>query len=390
MRVTSTLLLLSVLTVGIPAGIGALKSNQAASVTPIQQPQQSFAQSNSFRQSATATPSPVSLLGTVEANQTADLTFRVSGTVADVMVAAGDQVDAGTLLAKLDDSDQQAALDQAKLNLEQAQLNLSDLQKPPDATTIQSAQASLLSAQDSYNSAANSVSATTLQQAQVKYQEAQANYNLAVQQRANMNGTPTQLAQQDAAVGAASFNEQIAKLQLDKLQTPNNGSLWAASARVAVAQLNLQQAMQGATSAQLQNAQLALESAQLQVTNAQTQIDRTQLVAPITGVVTAVNVQPGDSAGPGTVAIEITDMSKLRLKAPLNELDLSRVSAGLPATVKLDALSTLEIPATVDQIDWLGVSSSGIVQYNIWLTLNSTDPRIRLGMTGTGTISTAS
>jgi multidrug resistance efflux pump len=387
MRVTRILLLLSVLTVGIPAGMGALKSSQSTATVPLQQ--QSIVQPTFFQQ-ATQTPPQVSLLGTVEANQTADLTFRLSGTVAEVLVAAGDEVEAGTLLAKLDNSSQQTALDQAKLNLEGAQLNLSDLQKPPDATTIQSAQASLLSAQESYNKTANSVSATDLQSAQIKYQQAQDAYNLAVQQRANMSGTPEQLALQDAAVGQASFNADIAKLQLEKLQTPNSASLWSASARVAIAQLNLQQAMQGATPAQLQNAQLAVESAQLQVTNAQTQLDRTLLIAPIAGVVTAVNVNPGDSASPSLVAIEITDMSKLRLKAPLNELDLSRVSEGAAAAVRLDALSSLDIPATVDQIDWIGASSSGIVQYNIWLTLNSADPRIRLGMTGTGTISTAS
>ncbi len=398
MRVTTTLLLLALLTLGIPAGTAAIytasQTDASGSPAGVQTGAQPLAQQatqtsrlSQFAQfSATPAPTTVSLLGSVEPYQTAPLTFRTSGTVAEVLVKTGDFVNANTVIARLDRTSQQSAYDQAVLNLEKAQLNLQDLQQPPSDSDIQIARANLASAQASYNNTVNSTSASDLQSAQLKLQQATDSYNLAVQERANMNGTQQQLDLADAQVGAASFNMQIAQLQLDKLTTPNNATQWSASARLAVAQLQYQQALQGATQAQLDSAQLALEIAQQQVTTAQTALDRTDLVTPIAGVVTAVNISVGDTASSGTAAVELTDMSELLLKAPLHELDLELVSSGSPATVTLDALPNLQIPATVDHIAWLGVELSGIVQYDVWLKLNSDDPRIRLGMTGEASI----
>jgi HlyD family secretion protein len=394
MRVTTTLLLLALLTLGIPAGTAALysesqtgASDSSSAAQPLAQQATQTSRSSQFAQfSATPAPTAISLLGAVEAYQTAPLTFRTSGTVSEVLVKEGDFVNANTVIARLDRTNQQSAYDQAVLNLEKAQLNLQDLQQPPSDSDVRVARANLASAQASYNNSVNSTSASDLQSAQIKYQQATDAYNLAVQQRDNMNGTQQQIDLADAKVGQASFNMQIAQLQLQKLQTPNNASQWTASARLAVAQLQYQQALQGATQAQLDSAQLALEIAQQQVTTAQTALDRTELISPISGVVTAVNISVGDTASTGTVAIELTDMSELLLKAPLHELDLESVSTGSPATVTLDALPSLQISATVDHIAWLGVESSGIVQYDVWLKLNSDDPRIRLGMTGEASI----
>ncbi len=134
----------------------------------------------------TTLTSTAATTGSVVAGQEADLNFGAAGKVADVSVALGDNVKAGQVLAKLDDTDLQSALRaaqsallsaQAKLaaatdpptdsqvasgkqaianatnQLATAAQNLADLQGGPQATAISSGQQSVLSAQNALQSA---------------------------------------------------------------------------------------------------------------------------------------------------------------------------------------------------------------------------------------------
>ncbi|MCC2615043.1 efflux RND transporter periplasmic adaptor subunit [Aestuariibacter halophilus] len=58
--------------------------------------------------------------GVVEAAQTADLGFRVPGTLASIKVKEGERVSAGDVLAMLDDTDYQIQLDSRRAEFEQA------------------------------------------------------------------------------------------------------------------------------------------------------------------------------------------------------------------------------------------------------------------------------
>jgi HlyD family secretion protein len=327
----------------------------------------------------------ISGLGQVEANAVADLSFRVSGQVSEILVKEGDTVQAGEVLAKLDPSDAQISYHQAELNLENAQISLQDLSKPPSDDDIKVAKANLASAQASYSS--SQPSAQDLASAELKYKQAQDNYNAQQAARAHMGGTPDQITMQDAKVGQASFNMEIARLQLDSLQHPNNASAWSASLRIQQAELQLKQLEAGPSQQQIDSATIAVEKAQAALQDAQTTIDRLQLVAPISGVVTNVPLKVGDNVTPTIVVLEITDASQLWLTTPINELDVSSLHEGMPATIHLDALAGVDIPAEVNRISWLStVNSDGITTYDTRLALKLNDPRIRIGMTGEAVI----
>lgn len=78
----------------------------------------------------------VSATGTVASASRRDVAFPVSGTVATVKVGLGDTVTAGEVLASLDPTSLQNALDQASTTLQQAQQQLSDdLQSQTAAAT---------------------------------------------------------------------------------------------------------------------------------------------------------------------------------------------------------------------------------------------------------------
>lgn len=417
MRVTRVLFILILLTIAVPVGLGLLAQRQSAasasepitpgaSVTDAQLAQiasargvsvdqlRSFAtqfqQGGGFAaQTNTNTQATsLALLGTVEANEVVSLNFLTSGDVAEVLVVQGDTVEAGQVVARLDGESAQIAYNDAMLSLEDAELNLQTLQEPASETDIELAQLSIASAQASYSDAANSTSDSELQQLQMNVDQAQRNYDLEVQERANMSGTDEQLALQDAAVGAASFNLEIARLRLQDAQTPDNsGSLWSAGVRVQMAQLEYEQLLNGASPSQLTSAQLSVESAEANVADAETTLERLDLIAPTSGVITALNIEPGTSVSPATAAMEVTDLSTLWLNAPLHELDLDQVREGMSATVVFDALPDVTFNATLNRIGWIGVESDGIVEYDVWFAVDTNgDTRIRPGMTGEATL----
>lgn len=96
----------------------------------------------------------VSASGTIEAAQTANLDFAVSGTVTKVYVAAGDKVTKGQALAKVDDQSLVATRDAEAASLSAAEEQLSDdedagasdVQIASDQTSVVSARSTLADA----------------------------------------------------------------------------------------------------------------------------------------------------------------------------------------------------------------------------------------------------
>jgi membrane fusion protein, macrolide-specific efflux system len=102
--------------------------------------------------------------GSVASAATATANFRTSGTVTSISVTAGDTVAKGQVLAKIDPTAAQAALDLAEDNLEAAQaaLDRAEDATDPDDTTIANAKADVTTAQSDVDDAQRSVAGTVL------------------------------------------------------------------------------------------------------------------------------------------------------------------------------------------------------------------------------------
>ena len=74
------------------------------------------------------------------------------------------------------------------------------------------------------------------------------------------------------------------------------------------------------------------------------------LSAPISGVVTAVNVSVGDKNAAGTTMITIEDTSSLKVIVNVEEADILKIQEGMPATVTTDATGEEEIKGTVTRV----------------------------------------
>jgi macrolide-specific efflux system membrane fusion protein len=114
------------------------------------------ATSSTIRQSVSAS-------GIIQPAHRADLSFAVSGTVASLPVAAGDQVKAGAVLATVDSGTLKAAVTSAQANVTATQDQLTAQQSASSSTVqIASTQAQLVDAQGKLTDAQTAVSAASL------------------------------------------------------------------------------------------------------------------------------------------------------------------------------------------------------------------------------------
>ncbi|MBI1280242.1 MAG: efflux RND transporter periplasmic adaptor subunit [Anaerolineaceae bacterium] len=327
-------------------------------------------------------------IGKIEAASVADLSFTRIGKVAEVFVQQGDTVQKGDVLATLVQDNEQLAYDRAVLNLQLAELQKQDVLKPVDDSAIRVAEANLKSAQGAYLGIQNAVSPTDLQAAELRYQQALAAKAQAEKARTNADGGQVDQVYQllDAQVGAASFNAEIARLQLESLKTGNRGALNAAYARVTQAQKELERVKAGPTQTQIDQANIAVQQAQLQVNQASRTLTDMSLIAPFNGVVSVVNIQIGSLGSPALPAVQLTDISPLHVLVQVDEIDIHKVRQGSPALVKVDALPGVEFLATIETIALVGTNDNGIINYDVRVRLDSSDPRILTGMTAEASV----
>jgi HlyD family secretion protein len=93
----------------------------------------------------------------------------------------------------------------------------------------------------------------------------------------------------------------------------------------------------------LEAAQQQLEQAQAGLKDARWQLSRTTIYAPMSGKITRLNVELGETAVPGTfnkdlgTLLTVSDMSVLETKVKVDETDVARISIGDSAQVQVDA-----------------------------------------------------
>ncbi|HVZ75876.1 MAG TPA: HlyD family efflux transporter periplasmic adaptor subunit [Candidatus Paceibacterota bacterium] len=109
------------------------------------------------------------------------------------------------------------------------------------------------------------------------------------------------------------------------------------------------------------------------------------VVAPFGGTVSAVNATVGTNASGALVSL-ITDQEIATLS--LNEVDAAKVKAGDKATLTFDAIDGLTLTGTVASVDTVGTVSQGVVSYDITLTFDTQDSRVKPGMTVNASIIT--
>ncbi|HPN96900.1 MAG TPA: efflux RND transporter periplasmic adaptor subunit [Candidatus Moranbacteria bacterium] len=119
------------------------------------------------------------------------------------------------------------------------------------------------------------------------------------------------------------------------------------------------------------------------------------VTSPINGTVNEVNIKNGDdlsklsSGSSREVPIIIGDLSTMKAQVQINEVDIANVIIGQEATLTFSAIDGLTATGKVEQMDSLGTLSSGVVTYNVTISFDSLDSRIKPEMSVSADIITA-
>lgn len=134
-----------------------------------------------------------------------------------------------------------------------------------------------------------------------------------------------------------------------------------------------------------ENAQLDIRNSALAVESAYVAVTLSSMSSPISGVVTRIDQKNVGALMLPSDVIEIVNPASVVFDAVVDEEDISKITASLSATVRLDAFPGTTFPATVKRIAFTpSVSESGGTGYSVWLTLpvDNTLMQYKLGMNG--------
>ena len=112
------------------------------------------------------------------------------------------------------------------------------------------------------------------------------------------------------------------------------------------------------------------------------------MTAPISGVITAMNVEVGDTyMGENSALFSVADNENFVVSANVDEYDISSISEGMEAAVIVEALGEDELPATVSFVSpTVTTSSMGSSTYAIEIALDDVNTDLRIGMTAQASI----
>lgn len=260
------------------------------------------------------------------------ISSRVSGTVLQVLVDENQFVQAGTTLVELDPKDYQVAVERARADLADAQANLVAAQVGvPLTTTTSSSQ--LVAADAAVIAADKEVDAGN-----ARVEEAQANYTKAAADLKRMEELvqkdEVSRQQYDAAVAAAGATH--AALDSARAMLANSQSraaqarAQAASAHTVPEQVRVTRARASAASAEVQRFQAALSQAELNM-------QYTKIIAPVSGILSKRNVEPGQVIQPGQPLFAIVNLDDIWVTANFKESQLKNMRPGQPVKIEVDA-----------------------------------------------------
>ncbi len=383
----------------------------------------------------------VTAAGNIELVDTKQVVAQVNGYVEEVLVEVGDVVSSGDLLAALDRDDLRRAVDQARINLTSAELQLENLLEAASAAELAAAEAELKSAEENLAEVQNGASegelaaarssaasawaryndlragaseneriqlAAAVENARVTMQEAQTEYDkVAWREDVGMTRQAAQLQQSTISYGSAlaAYEEavapaskadlqsalsqaQTAQQQLDDLLAgPTAVNIAAAEAQVAATQSRLDALLRGADETDIELARLSIEQAQLTLLEARLNLIKAELVAPAAGTVLRVNVDESDRISAGTVAITIADLSQLQLTIDVAEVDIPKISVGQLADVTIDAFPERVFAGMISGIEPSSNAQAGVIDYPVTVRLiDEALTNVRPGMTAVATL----
>ncbi|MFC1997484.1 efflux RND transporter periplasmic adaptor subunit [Chloroflexota bacterium] len=402
--------------------------------------------------------SVVGATGTVRSNQLANLVWKVSGRVDQVLPEVGDTVTAGETLATISETSlpayiilaqadlvnyekeletlltssiQQAeafkaveeaentlqdalhpalaqaqalaAVAAAEADLDKAQTQHAILSKPVSQDAIDQAYSNKLLAENKLNKTLDSIEKLERERVRLGASPIPSKYKKEIAKGLNkgLEGLEFQRTQDQLA-----YDRAVNKYE-NLLEPPDPLDLAVAEAAVFAAQAQLDNAMlqytrikDGYSQADLAVLEAVLVDAQREyervkdappsediavleakIAASQAAIDQTEIVAPFSGTITSVDIQPGDQVSAGTLSFQLDDLSTLLVDLNVSEIDINLVEPGQNVVLTFDGILAKEYHGTVAEVAAVGTETQGVTTFRVTVELLDADEDVRPEMT---------
>jgi multidrug resistance efflux pump len=333
--------------------------------------------------------------GRLEPVRYVDIAFNANGTVSEVLVSEGEQVTAGQVIARLENSEARQAevakAEEAFLTAQQAfdSAQVTALAKLAEAhEAVRKAQYELdnftvpSEIRDMSTSQALIYTADKLETARVNFEPYRyLEERLAAELRRENPSNP------DVYRSTAKNY----KKQLDDAWADYNRAIkWAtlesnlenAQAELTRSQKEYDLLSSGGNADEKALAEAQYEAARANLAAAQAALADVELTAPFDGTVAGLKVKVGESVSPGQVATSLADFSGWIIKTTdLTELDVVNISEGQAVQIALDAFPEDILTGKVKMIGQNYSEKQGDIVYEVTVELTDSLPDMRWGMT---------
>ena len=289
--------------------------------------------------------------GKVVPIQSVNVSPKVAGVLKNLLVEQGDRVQAGQILAKMDDADLQAQLIQVRAKLAQAQAELAQAR------------------------AGNRIQEIDRAQAQVDAAQAKANFAREKLERYR------RLTQQGA----------IAQNELDQYVSESQ----SAQANLREAQRQLSLLKSGSRPEEIAQRQAAVQAARGELQAIQVKLNDTIIRAPFTGLVTQKNASEGAFVTPTTSASSGTSSSNsslanstsivvlakgLEILAEVPEVDIGQIRSGQQVEIVADSYPERVFKGRVRLVAPEAIIEQNVTSFQVRVALDSGLDKLLSGM----------
>lgn len=148
---------------------------------------------------------------------------------------------------------------------------------------------------------------------------------------------------------------------------------------------------------ELANAEAQVVSANVAVENARIAVDDTDIRAPVSGTIIEKPVEKGQvissptqDFGGGTLLLKMADLSAVQVRALIDETDIGKVRAGMPARVTVAAYPNQPFNGDVVKIEPQAVVDQNVTMFAVIISIQNPDGLLLPGMNAEVDVSIAS
>jgi multidrug efflux pump subunit AcrA (membrane-fusion protein) len=247
----------------------------------------------------------------------------------------------------------------------------------------------------------------------------------------DVSSARSQLEQNESQLYSAKTTKIQAQKKVDTLASlPETSTGYSYNLKIAKRELHAASENVDSAETSVRTAEIGLSAALANKRSSQNSYNtakknnaQTVVTAPIDGVITALPISVGSAVAAGTSSssssggstssgssaangssttgssssstsggsgssITITDMGSMQVEITVSEVDVPKVSVGQRAVITFDAIAGKSFGGKVKSILPNATTSSGVVNYTVYIKLDSVDEALRTGMTATVDIST--